>query len=334
MYYFLLRFHPQHSNDPHCGRNRTRTLRTCFSPDPRLLVTDVDAFSSHSPSIEGKFSQILRPARMLPSSGLHGQAIKHLPCAYPPPQTSQPIFLSCLTHTTTSTTPPTTTTLTPPLSILMLTAVAIIPLTRYISSPSWSGLLILADANPRIPMVCLTLVCLHSPSLVPMSSNHPVAPELTHAGFNPQGQAGYAGVYNGQGIAQSPVSGYVPSGLPIPVAHHGHIPHGSITHGQSTNSFPGGHSVAPHHGHSYYHAQPSSQYTLHPVGHQAPSSSSSQPAQPIHRCDICDQTFTRAGDLKRHRDSVHSDRLHKCTICQKTYTRTDSLTRHMNDSHA
>ncbi|EIM83006.1 uncharacterized protein STEHIDRAFT_114054 [Stereum hirsutum FP-91666 SS1] len=165
-------------------------------------------------------------------------------------------------------------------------------------------------------------------------SSHSHAPELTHAGFNPQGQAGYAGDYSGQGIAQSPVSGYAPSGLPIPVAHHGHIPHGSIPHGQPINSFPGGHSVATHHGHSYYHAQPSSQYTLHPVGHQAPSSSSSQPAQPTHRCDICDQTFTRGGDLKRHRDSVHSERLHKCTICQKTYTRTDSLTRHMNDSHA
>ncbi|KAF8554239.1 hypothetical protein OG21DRAFT_1484844 [Imleria badia] len=50
-------------------------------------------------------------------------------------------------------------------------------------------------------------------------------------------------------------------------------------------------------------------------------------------CDLCDRSFTRLHDRRRHYETVHatSPVLHKCRFCRKDFSRSDSLKRHVDN---
>lgn len=50
-------------------------------------------------------------------------------------------------------------------------------------------------------------------------------------------------------------------------------------------------------------------------------------------CDLCDRSFTRLHDRRRHYETVHatSPVLHKCRYCRKDFSRADSLKRHIDN---
>lgn len=97
----------------------------------------------------------------------------------------------------------------------------------------------------------------------------------------------------------------------------------------------------------YYHMSPNAQQTSqatnspHPTTLSYPSpqlpnsphSHSSIPSGDRYPCDLCDRTFTRSHDRRRHYETVHSTTpvLHKCRFCQKDFSRADSLKRHQDN---
>ncbi|KAH7889105.1 hypothetical protein F5I97DRAFT_789770 [Phlebopus sp. FC_14] len=50
-------------------------------------------------------------------------------------------------------------------------------------------------------------------------------------------------------------------------------------------------------------------------------------------CDLCDRSFTRLHDRRRHYETVHatSPVMHKCQYCRKDFSRADSLKRHIDN---
>ena len=48
-----------------------------------------------------------------------------------------------------------------------------------------------------------------------------------------------------------------------------------------------------------------------------------------YSCDICNQTFTRAATLQRHKSSVHEGLRFECTDCKKTFSQKSDLDTHM-----
>ncbi len=52
-----------------------------------------------------------------------------------------------------------------------------------------------------------------------------------------------------------------------------------------------------------------------------------------YKCELCDYSFTQSGNLKRHRESVHSNETFKCQQCDKTLRNKDSLKRHVAIVH-
>ncbi|KAI8495466.1 hypothetical protein Bbelb_269210 [Branchiostoma belcheri] len=53
-------------------------------------------------------------------------------------------------------------------------------------------------------------------------------------------------------------------------------------------------------------------------------------ASPTHRCETCDQNFTRLHDLKRHQQQKHTSAApqHECDFCGKKFPRADKLREH------
>ncbi|KAI6037586.1 hypothetical protein EDC04DRAFT_2702174 [Pisolithus marmoratus] len=99
----------------------------------------------------------------------------------------------------------------------------------------------------------------------------------------------------------------------------------------------------------YYHMSPNPQHLSHvATAHGGRSSSSGTQPGPQHShsqshsssasgerypCDLCERTFTRSHDRRRHYETVHSAApvLHKCRYCQKDFSRADSLKRHVDN---
>ncbi|KAL4073715.1 hypothetical protein J3A83DRAFT_4371016 [Scleroderma citrinum] len=98
----------------------------------------------------------------------------------------------------------------------------------------------------------------------------------------------------------------------------------------------------------YYHMSPNPQHPSHPVlslphtgsgsgihpgpQHSVSQSQSSNPPGERYPCELCDRTFTRSHDRRRHYDTVHAASvLHRCRYCQKEFSRADSLKRHIDN---
>ncbi|OAX37920.1 hypothetical protein K503DRAFT_204068 [Rhizopogon vinicolor AM-OR11-026] len=66
-----------------------------------------------------------------------------------------------------------------------------------------------------------------------------------------------------------------------------------------------------------------------------PTSPSSNPALLGDRypCDLCERSFTRSHDRRRHYETVHATTpvLHRCRYCMKDFSRADSLKRHIDN---
>ncbi|KIJ60012.1 hypothetical protein HYDPIDRAFT_170433 [Hydnomerulius pinastri MD-312] len=145
---------------------------------------------------------------------------------------------------------------------------------------------------------------------------------------------------------QSPTHAYAsaPSGQmsPQPPRHAPHpqqfIPTPSQTYqvysSSSTSSQRSRSSVEP-----YYHMSPNPQQVAHSpspphVGRAV--SHSVNPSNAVgdrYPCDLCDRSFTRLHDRRRHYETVHapSPILHKCRYCEKAFSRADSLKRHIDN---
>mmetsp|Transcript_30211 Transcript_30211/g.115871 ORF Transcript_30211/g.115871 Transcript_30211/m.115871 type:complete len:310 (-) Transcript_30211:688-1617(-) len=51
-------------------------------------------------------------------------------------------------------------------------------------------------------------------------------------------------------------------------------------------------------------------------------------------CEICDSTFTRAIDLRRHKENMHGKkRKYECWICPKSYSQNGHLREHIRQAH-
>ncbi|KAG1848211.1 hypothetical protein C8R48DRAFT_778998 [Suillus tomentosus] len=90
----------------------------------------------------------------------------------------------------------------------------------------------------------------------------------------------------------------------------------------------------------YYHMSPNPQHTTQgssPPG--APRSTHTSPsANPAligdrFPCELCDRSFTRSHDRRRHYETVHAATpvLHRCRYCGKDFSRADSLKRHIDN---
>jgi hypothetical protein len=92
----------------------------------------------------------------------------------------------------------------------------------------------------------------------------------------------------------------------------------------------------------YYHMSPNPQHTTQrssppPAPHSAHTSTSPSSNPPLvvdrYPCDLCDRSFTRSHDRRRHYETVHAPTpvLHRCRYCGKDFSRADSLKRHVDN---
>ncbi|KAG2101300.1 uncharacterized protein F5147DRAFT_838995 [Suillus discolor] len=90
----------------------------------------------------------------------------------------------------------------------------------------------------------------------------------------------------------------------------------------------------------YYHMSPNPQHTTQgssPPAAPRPThtSPSANPALIGDRfpCELCDRSFTRSHDRRRHYETVHAATpvLHRCRYCGKDFSRADSLKRHIDN---
>jgi len=47
-----------------------------------------------------------------------------------------------------------------------------------------------------------------------------------------------------------------------------------------------------------------------------------------HFCDICDKTFTKLSNLKKHYNRMHGEKPFSCSICKKSFSQNNALQRH------
>lgn len=128
----------------------------------------------------------------------------------------------------------------------------------------------------------------------------------------------------------------------IPTPSQAYVYSGSAAPSARTRS-----SVEP-----YYHMSPNPQHVMHASpastthgasgrsssahGHNHPSAQTGSMALATgerYPCDLCDRSFTRLHDRRRHYETVHatSPVLHKCRYCRKDFSRADSLKRHVDN---
>ncbi|KAF9236352.1 hypothetical protein BU15DRAFT_77067 [Melanogaster broomeanus] len=90
----------------------------------------------------------------------------------------------------------------------------------------------------------------------------------------------------------------------------------------------------------YYHMSPNPQHVMHHspthggrTTHGSHSVNPSTGSGERYPCDLCDRSFTRLHDRRRHYETVHapSPVLHKCRYCRKDFSRADSLKRHLDN---
>jgi len=130
--------------------------------------------------------------------------------------------------------------------------------------------------------------------------------------------ANHAGVLLNPGIP-SHFQYYRPieHGQPIvPLQHHTHSTAPQGPYPNPSNQAQGSHPQNPN------PANPSAS-----VGYGSDSPPSSSPAYP---CGVCEATFTRSDNRKRHYGTQHTTIEHVCPYCQKSYARRDSLKRHLD----
>lgn len=103
--------------------------------------------------------------------------------------------------------------------------------------------------------------------------------------------------------------------------HVVHAPTASTTHAASAT---GGRSSTAH--------GPGSSHSHHPHVNTH-TSTIVVTAGERYPCDLCDRSFTRLHDRRRHYETVHatSPVLHKCRFCRKDFSRADSLKRHIDN---
>ena len=54
-----------------------------------------------------------------------------------------------------------------------------------------------------------------------------------------------------------------------------------------------------------------------------------EPKKSGYMCDQCDKVFSRSSALRRHVQSLHSERgRHTCNLCEKSFASRDNLRRH------
>ena len=71
-----------------------------------------------------------------------------------------------------------------------------------------------------------------------------------------------------------------------------------------------------------------------PAEQHAASRKGTAPYAKPHACPRCAATFTQAGHLTRHVQTVHEKRRnHVCPHCAATFGRADTLTRHVRRKH-
>ncbi|KAG2112085.1 hypothetical protein DEU56DRAFT_204246 [Suillus clintonianus] len=122
-------------------------------------------------------------------------------------------------------------------------------------------------------------------------------------------------------------------------AHSQFIPTPSQTYQVYSNTVPSNPrsrpSIEP-----YYHMSPNPQHTTQgspppAASRSAHTSPSSNPALVGDRfpCELCDRSFTRSHDRRRHYETVHATTpvLHRCRYCGKDFSRADSLKRHIDN---
>ncbi|KAG2338862.1 hypothetical protein BDR05DRAFT_1003817 [Suillus weaverae] len=91
----------------------------------------------------------------------------------------------------------------------------------------------------------------------------------------------------------------------------------------------------------YYHMSPNPQHATQGSSPPAAprsahtSSPTTNPALIGDRfpCELCDRSFTRSHDRRRHYETVHATTpvLHRCRYCGKDFSRADSLKRHIDN---
>lgn len=92
----------------------------------------------------------------------------------------------------------------------------------------------------------------------------------------------------------------------------------------------------------YYHMSPNPQHTAQgsspPAAPRSAHTSTSPSANPAlvgdrFPCELCDRSFTRSHDRRRHYETVHAATpvLHRCRYCGKDFSRADSLKRHIDN---
>lgn len=132
---------------------------------------------------------------------------------------------------------------------------------------------------------------------------------------------------------------------PQVVRSHAHSQHFIPTPSQTYHAYPSATTsnqrvrptVEP-----YYHMSPNPQLNTQssspppaPRSAHTSTSPSSNPALLGERypCGLCDRSFTRSHDRRRHCETVHatSPVLHRCRYCGKDFSRADSLKRHVDN---
>ncbi|KAG1715766.1 hypothetical protein ID866_1390 [Astraeus odoratus] len=120
-------------------------------------------------------------------------------------------------------------------------------------------------------------------------------------------------------------------------------------HSHSPPSVPPGSAQRRSSTEPYYHMSPNPQHHSHagpvPSSHVGRGSSGSiHPGAPHpvssptasgerYPCELCERTFTRSHDRRRHYETVHAatPAVHRCRYCQKDFSRADSLKRHIDN---
>ncbi|KIK94098.1 hypothetical protein PAXRUDRAFT_473139 [Paxillus rubicundulus Ve08.2h10] len=186
-------------------------------------------------------------------------------------------------------------------------------------------------------------------------ANHPSSPQqFPFSPYTPQSSqvderrsyfapTSHANALDRYALSHSPPSSYAPSAhmsSPRHVPQHGQhfIPTPSQTYQVYSSPSP----ASPPHSRSsvepYYHMSPNPQHPVHspaPVhnGRSTHLPNSSTATGDRFPCELCERSFTRLHDRRRHYETVHASSpvFHNCRYCHKDFSRADSLKRHLDN---